>query len=190
MAKKKTNEVEEKQEVELTEQQVEAEPCVDEQWSGAEATEESKEPEANEPCVDEQWGGSEIKEQVPQVDEQWSGAEAKECVNKDETFDECPDDGCEASNEDGKENTDPIDVLEDFEQSAKEIDSKVNETTSQEELKELLEHELKRAEDAEETLQKGIEEAEESLGIEPTNSSRKNNNFSNSWNGVTEGWFN
>jgi len=97
------------------------------------------------------------------------------------------------SNVEQEEEFDAEKLIEEFSDAAKKIDEKITNTTTQDELKETLEGELKRVEDVEKKVMEEIEKEESKLNDEQKKLLDKmtgNNKFTNIWNGVSEGWFN
>lgn len=78
----------------------------------------------------------------------------------------------------------PQKVIEEFNEAAKNIDSFVTNVTTQEELNEKLESELKRASSVEEQLEKQIADLEKKVSPE------MKKGFTQFWMGASEGWFN
>lgn len=83
-----------------------------------------------------------------------------------------------------EEPVDPEKVIEEFSEAAKNIDSFVTNTTTQEELTEKLENELNRASNVEEKLEKQIADLEKKVSPE------MKKGFTQFWMGTSEGWFN
>ena len=78
----------------------------------------------------------------------------------------------------------PQKVIEEFNEAAKNIDSFVTNVTTQEELNEKLESELKRASSVEEQLEKQIADLEKKVSPE------MKKGFTQFWMGASEGWIN
>lgn len=81
----------------------------------------------------------------------------------------------------------PVDaqqVMEEFNEKAKELDSFVTNTTTQEELSEKLENELERVENVEKQLKDKISKLEKQITPEAKNG------FAKFWMGASDGWFN
>ena len=78
----------------------------------------------------------------------------------------------------------PQKVIEEFNEAAKNIDSFVTDVTTQEELNEKLESELKHASNVEEQLEKQIADLEKKVSPE------MKRGFTQFWMGASEGWFN
>jgi hypothetical protein len=78
----------------------------------------------------------------------------------------------------------PQKVIEEFNEAAKNIDSFVTNTTTQEELNEKLESELKRVSTVEGQLEKQIADLEKKVSPE------MKRGFTQFWMGASEGWFN
>lgn len=83
-----------------------------------------------------------------------------------------------------EETVNPEKVIEEFSEAAKNIDSFVTNTTTQEELTEKLENELNRASNVEEKLEKQIADLEKKVSPE------MKKGFTQFWMGTSEGWFN
>ena len=83
-----------------------------------------------------------------------------------------------------EEAVDPEKVIEEFSEAAKDIDSFVTNTTTQDELTEKLENELERASAVEEQLEKQIADLEKKVSPE------MKRGFTQFWMGTSEGWFN
>ena len=83
-----------------------------------------------------------------------------------------------------EETVDPEKVIEEFNEAAKNIDTFVTNTTTQEELSKKLEDELKRASNVEEQLEKQIADLEKKVSPE------MKRGFTQFWMGASEGWFN
>ena len=111
----------------------------------------------------------EVLEETPQVEEQDTTVE-EEVGEQEEPVEE--------------ETVDPEKVIEEFSEAAKNIDSFVTNTTTQEELTEKLEDELKRASSVEEKLEKQIADLEKKVSPE------MKKGFTQFWMGTSEGWFN
>ena len=109
----------------------------------------------------------EVIEEVPQVEEEvvTETPVEEEAVEQEETVD-------------------PEKVIEEFNEAAKNIDSFVTNTTTQEELSKKLEDELKRASNVEEQLEKQIADLEKKVSPE------MKRGFTQFWMGASEGWFN
>lgn len=78
----------------------------------------------------------------------------------------------------------PQKIIEEFNEAAKNIDSFVTNATTQEELNEKLERELKHASSVEEQLEKQIADLEKKVSPE------MKKGFTQFWMGASEGWFN
>ena len=109
----------------------------------------------------------EVIEEVPQVEEEvvTETPVEEEAVEQEETVD-------------------PEKVIEEFNEAAKNIDSFVTNTTTQEELSKKLEDELKHASNVEEQLEKQIADLEKKVSPE------MKRGFTQFWMGASEGWFN
>jgi sugar-specific transcriptional regulator TrmB len=111
----------------------------------------------------------EVLEEAPQIEENDTTIE-EEPVSQEEPVEE--------------ETVDPEKVIEEFSEAAKNIDSFVTNTTTQEELTEKLENELNRASNVEEKLEKQIADLEKKVSPE------MKKGFTQFWMGTSEGWFN
>ena len=71
-------------------------------------------------------------------------------------------------------------IMNEFSEASKKVDEAITATSTQEEIKQILESELSRVDEAEKKITENIMKASKKI----------NNNFANYWNGTSDGWYN